>query len=460
MVSADYLKEYEMNAASLPPLLSFASEDKNTPDVRLITRSHIDHDQEGASTGSRRSQSALLKVLVVDDDPLVRSMLSDVLKDWGYRSMEAGTVTEALELFRKERPAAILLDLKLPDGSGISVLNKVKRSSPETVVIVVTGHGTLDSAFDAGARRASGFVTKPIDQQQLRRMLQTALEAHATSQRVANTSGHFGQVRPGGEARGGRPQGQKVSPLGKLIRRAMKLLGFSYKNIVSESKRLAALNDNPDMAIGKSTLGNIISGSIRQPGTAKLDSLRIILHLSQAEIDAAIGLQPERRFAEQLQMSSNRTHEVTLDAVTRQRKISLPILKRDVSLNESQFFGGLIERRTHIDVEYLGSFYPPYLRYVVVGEGDTYSSPVAPPGTRLLVNTLLTKVSPAENISFHERELFYVLTPHGLTCSYLENSPSGRVVLVPHPLSGQVRQEFKSTEVTVIGQVVGLLFRK
>jgi CheY-like chemotaxis protein len=459
MVSKDYLKEYEMNAASLPPLLSFASEDKNTTGDRLVTRSHRDDDQEGASTASRRSQSALLKVLVVDDDPLIRSMLSDVLKDWGYRSMEAGTVAEALELFRKERPAAILLDLKLPDGSGISVLNKVKRSSPETAVIVVTGHGTLDSAFDAGARRASGFVIKPIDQPQLRRMLQTALEAHAISQRVANTNRH-GQDHPGGEARGGRPQGQKVSPLGKLIRRAMKLLGFSYKNIVSESKRLAALNDNPDMAIGKSTLGNIISGSIRQPGTAKLDSLRIILHLSQAEIDAAIGLQPERRFAEQLQMSSNRTHEVTLDAVTRQRKISLPILKRDVSLNESQFLGGLVEHRIHIDVEYLGSFYPPYLRYVVVGEGDTYSSPVAPPGTRLLVTPLLTKVTSAENVSFHERELFYVLTPHGLTCSYLENSPSGRVVLVPHPLSGQVRQEFKSTEVTVIGQVVGLLFRK
>ena len=459
MVSTDYLKEHEMNVASLPPLLSFASEDKNTTDDRLVTRSHRDDDHEGASTVSRRSQSALLEILVVDDDPLVRSMLSDVLKDWGYRSMEAGTVTEALELFRKLRPAAILLDLKLPDGSGISVLNKVKRSSPETVVIVVTGHGTLDSAFDAGVSRASGFVTKPIDQPQLRRILQVALEAHATSQRMANTSRH-GQDRPGGETRGGRPQGQKVSPLGKLIRRAMKLLGFSYKNIVSESKRLAALNDNPDMAIGKSTLGNIISGSIRQPGTAKLDSLRIILHLSQAEIDAAIGLQPERRFAEQLQMSSNCTHEVTLDAVTRQRKISLPILKRDVSLNESQFFGGLVEHRIHIDVEYLGSFYPPYLRYVVVGEGDTYSSPVAPPGTRLLVNTLLTKVTPAENVSFHERELFYVLTPHGLTCSYLENSTSGRVVLVPHPLSGQVRQEFKSTEVTVIGQVVGLLFRK
>ncbi len=74
----------------------------------------------------------------------------------------------------------------------------------------------------------------------------------------------------------------------------MKLLGLSYKDIVAESERLARLNNNPDMRIGKSTLGNIISGSIRQPGTAKLDSLRIILNLSRADMDAAIGLQPER----------------------------------------------------------------------------------------------------------------------------------------------------------------------
>jgi len=78
----------------------------------------------------------------------------------------------------------------------------------------------------------------------------------------------------------------------------------------------------------------------------------------------------------------------------------------------------------------------------------------------LLVNTLLTKVRPAENVSYHERELFYVLTPNRLTCSYLEKTADGKIVLVPHPLSGHVREEFKQTEVTIIGQVIGLLFPK
>jgi DNA-binding response OmpR family regulator len=411
---------------------------------------------------SAEEGSPRVKVLIVDDDPMIRSSLRKSLRDWGYRPSEAATVAEALRLFHLERPAAILLDVRLPDGSGISVLNQIKSSFPETAIIVITGFATPDNAFDAGAGQASGFITKPIDHAQLRLILRSALAARRPPGRPSGSGflRSFSEDRSSGELKRGRPQGQRVSALGKLILRAMKLLNLNYKDIVSESKRLATLTGNPDMRIGKSTLGNIISGSIRQPGTAKLDSLRIILHLSRGEMDAAIGLQPERRFTEQLEMSSTRTHEVTRDAVTRQRLVRMPILQSDASLRESQFLGGLLQHWARVDVEYLGPFYPPYLCYVVVGEHDSYSSPVAPPGTRLLVNTLLTKVRPAENVSYHERELFYVLTPRGLTCSYLEDARGGKIVLVPHPLSGHVREEFKQTEVMIIGQVTGLLFPK
>jgi hypothetical protein len=129
------------------------------------------------------------------------------------------------------------------------------------------------------------------------------------------------------ELRRGRPQGKIASPLGHLILQAMQLLSLSYKDIVAESGRLARLNGNEDMRVGKSTLGNIISGRICQPGSAKLDSLRIILHLSQLDIDAALGLEPERRLAEQLKTSSARTHEVARDTVTRQRTVRVPILR-------------------------------------------------------------------------------------------------------------------------------------
>jgi hypothetical protein len=256
----------------------------------------------------------------------------------------------------------------------------------------------------------------------------------------------------------GRPQRQTTAPLGNLIVTAMKLLGLSYKDIVFESERLARLNNNPDMRIGKSTLGNIISGSIRQPGTAKLDSLRIILNLSRADMDAAIGLQPDRQFVEQLEMTRARTHEVPIDAVTRRRKTKIPIIRDDFNLDQTQILGGSLKRWANVEVEYLSSFYQPYLAYVVVGEEDNNAAPIAPPGSRLLVNKLLNRVISAENVSFHERELFYVLTPGGFTCAYAENAPGDKIVLIPHPESGNLREEFDRDEVKIVGQVVGVLY--
>lgn len=259
--------------------------------------------------------------------------------------------------------------------------------------------------------------------------------------------------------RSGQPTRPTPSaPLGTLVQQAMNRLGLSYQRVVTESSRLASLNANPDMRIGKSTLGNIISGSIRQPSTAKLDTLRILLHLTRQELDVAIGLAPERRFIEQLQLKSSRTHEVSPDAVTRHRKVKIPLVREPAQLNSSQFLDAIVQRWSTVEVEYLSSFYPPHLRYVVIGEADTHAAPVAPPGTRLIVNTLVTRVRPAENISFHERELYCILTRLGLTCCYLEHTPTGRMILVPHPLSGNVREELNE-DVSVLGLVVGILLQ-
>ena len=258
-----------------------------------------------------------------------------------------------------------------------------------------------------------------------------------------------------GDNRRGRPQRQTTSPFGNLILKAMKSLTLSYKDVVIASEGLAAAHKTRDMRIGKSTLGNIISGSIRQPGTAKLDSLRVILNLSRAEMDAAIGLQPERRFDEQLGMMRARTHEVPIDAVTRHRRVKLPILRNDTDMDVTQF---LPPRWADVEVEYLGSYYPPHLAYVVVGEEDSNATPIAPPGSRLLVNKLLNEVRSVDSVSFDQRELFYVRTPRGFTCMFAELAPGDRIVLIPHPESGNMREEFHRDEVEIVGQVVGVLY--
>ena len=396
--------------------------------------------------------SSSFKVLIVDDDATIRSTLAAALLHWGYITVEAGTIAETLTLIEREQPDAVLLDVKLPDGSGIAALDRLRKRSRELVIVVITGYVTHKDAFEAGVRHAYSYVTKPIDQVQLRSTLEAALKGRTANGREERRRQRTGEVKRG------RPQRQTSAPLGNLIVKAMKLLGLNYQDVVSESERLARQNHNSDMRIGKSTLGNIISGSIRQPGNAKLDSLRMILNLSQTDIDAVTGLQPERRFAEQLEMSRARTHEVPFDVVTRHRRVRIPVLRDDANLNETQFFDGSIRRWANVEVEYLSSFFPPYLCYVVVGEEDTNAAPIAPPGSRLLVNKLLNKVLPSENLSFHERELFYVMTPNGLTCVYVENVSSEKILLIPHPASGNLREVFQRDEVEIIGQVVGVLY--
>lgn len=440
------------------PLLAsyiFGSERNRSRRRRSTTR--ISEESVGVT---REVQSSKRTVLIVDDDPTIRSTLADALCDWGYKACEAGTLAEALAVVTREQPAAVLLDVKMPDGSGISILKELRMHSPESVFIIITGYLDPNNAFEAGLRQAYGFLTKPLDQAQVRSMLDEALAVV----RVAKLRKHGSLTDYGGtsynlhQAKRGRPQKQTAAPLGNLVLKAMKLLGLNYKEVAAESERLSKLHKNPDMRIGKSTLGNIISGSIRQPGTAKLDALRIILNLSHADMDAALGLQPERRFAEQLELTRARTHEVSLEPITRHRKVRLPILRDDANLEESQLLEAAVKRWTTVEVEYLSSFYPPYYCYVVVGEEDNNASPVAPPGSRLLVNKLLKRVRPAENLSYHERELFYVMTPHGFTCAYLESAPGEKIVLIPHPQSRNVREEFRRNEITVIGQVVGVLY--
>jgi CheY-like chemotaxis protein/transcriptional regulator with XRE-family HTH domain len=399
-------------------------------------------------------------VLVVDDDPTIRSTLAEALRNWGYQSREAATLAEARTLVTREIPAAVLLDVKMPDGSGISILDELKTRSPETVVIIMTGFVNPESAFEAGLRQAHGFLTKPFDQTKVRTMLEEALAGIrvAKSRQEDSIATRVPPTQYAQETKPGRPQHQTTAPLGQVILKTMKLLGLSYKDIAAESERLARLHNNPDMRIGRSTLGNIISGKIRQPGTAKLDALRIILNLSRIEIDAALGLQPERRFAKQLELTRARTHEVSLETVTRNRKIKIPILRDDANLEKSQLLDAAIKGWTTIEVEYLSLFYPPHYCYVVVGEGDNNASPVAPPGSRLLVNKLLNRIRSAETLSYHERELYYVMTPHSFTCAYLETAPGDKIVLLPHPHSGNIREEFKRSEINVIGQVIGVLY--
>jgi DNA-binding response OmpR family regulator len=70
------------------------------------------------------------KVLIVDDEPTIRWVLAEALRDWDYETVEAETGAAALAALVTEQPAAVLLDINLPDSSGLDLLREIKRRSP------------------------------------------------------------------------------------------------------------------------------------------------------------------------------------------------------------------------------------------------------------------------------------------------------------------------------------------
>jgi DNA-binding NtrC family response regulator len=117
------------------------------------------------------------KILVVDDEPMIRWTLTEALRTWGYEPIEAGTVAGALFSFETERPAAVLLDINLPDGSGLDVLTEIKRKQPQAVVIMITANVMVEDTILALRGGAYDFIAKPPQLNELQVTIRNALEA-------------------------------------------------------------------------------------------------------------------------------------------------------------------------------------------------------------------------------------------------------------------------------------------
>jgi two-component system, NtrC family, response regulator AtoC len=125
------------------------------------------------------------KILVVDDDRQNRWTLVEALRSAGYRVFEAETVAGAISAYEAERPAAVLLDINLPDGSGLDVLADIKRKSPEAVVIMVTGEVLAENVITALRGGAYDFITKPVNLDELEITVRNALETGRLREQVS-----------------------------------------------------------------------------------------------------------------------------------------------------------------------------------------------------------------------------------------------------------------------------------
>jgi DNA-binding NtrC family response regulator len=117
------------------------------------------------------------KVLVVDDEPMIRWTLVEALRGWGYEPVEAGTVAAALTAFEAESPAAVLLDINLPDGSGLDLLTEIKQQQPQSVVIMITANVLVEDTIAALRGGAYDFIGKPINLNELQVTIRNGIEA-------------------------------------------------------------------------------------------------------------------------------------------------------------------------------------------------------------------------------------------------------------------------------------------
>lgn len=115
-------------------------------------------------------------ILVIDDDPVIRETVGDVLREHGHHVDRVDRGRDALARIGQPRPVDLaIVDCRLPDISGLELLRSIKTRSPETEVILITGHASLDGALAAMAGDATSYLVKPVDTAQLLSTVDRAL---------------------------------------------------------------------------------------------------------------------------------------------------------------------------------------------------------------------------------------------------------------------------------------------
>jgi DNA-binding NtrC family response regulator len=124
------------------------------------------------------------KILVVDDEKMIRWSLGEALRGWGYEPVQADTAGAGLAAFDADQPAAILLDINLPDGSGLEVLRQIRHRQPDAIVIMITANVLVDETIAALRGGAYDFIGKPINLEELQVAIRNGIEANRLRREV------------------------------------------------------------------------------------------------------------------------------------------------------------------------------------------------------------------------------------------------------------------------------------
>jgi DNA-binding NtrC family response regulator len=116
------------------------------------------------------------RILIIDDERPILMTLEGLLRRHGYQVDTAPTASQGLKLLNSKSPSLVLLDLQLPDAQGLEMLDRIKTELPETQVIILTAHDSLNNAIESIKRGAYHFISKPYAPEELLSLVEKALE--------------------------------------------------------------------------------------------------------------------------------------------------------------------------------------------------------------------------------------------------------------------------------------------
>jgi DNA-binding NtrC family response regulator len=178
-------------------------------------------------------------VLIIDDDVATAAGLADVVESWDYQPRTAISLEIARREIATRLPDLVILDLQLPDGSGIELLEELRKEVPALPVVMLTGHATVDTAVEALKMGAEDFATKPVDLVRLKVTLETVREKNELRREVLEL----------------RRELQRLGTMGRLVGKSPSMIEL-YREI-----ELVASTEASVLIVGESGTGKEVVAS-------------------------------------------------------------------------------------------------------------------------------------------------------------------------------------------------------